>query len=75
MTLHTYFMHLCVLYIVRPASVAAPVGRAVTASRTPVHVVNDGPLRTPLARSSGNTAQRRIFEHDVTEENNVSLLL
>ena len=69
--LHTYFMHLC---IVRPTSVAARGGRSVTAC-TPVHVVNDGPPRTPLARSSGSTAKRGVFEYDVNEENKVSLLL
>ena len=46
-----------------------------TTACTPVHVVNDGPPTTPLARSSGSTAKRGVFEYDVNEENKVSLLL
>ena len=67
------------MYIVRPASVAAPGGRSVSASCTSVHVVNDNPPRTPLARSSGsstgNIPKKHVFEYDVNEENKVSLLL
>jgi len=42
------YLFLCAcVYIVRPVSAAVPGGRSVTASCTPLHVVNDGPPRTP----------------------------